>query len=713
LRSFQDEQPGLEVSDFQSNDDLITPRFDKQPGLETVQPDLEPVQPGLEAFQPTRTHATPNNTNSSMSGLGTYDQSRQPTGSNAPELYESSMSVQPRPVSTLPQNREGTPHRHSSSLAAVSQSGSSPQIERRGNDTSPSTSPRAGYRGTAAIKPPTEMLGTVDGSTTKDLGIALLVKHQAHEDKVKAKAEAEAAQGKWKWSSFKGTLGGSKRRSRNSGTIKYSDATLTAALEEAATMGSLHLVEFCLSQGGDVNYITAPAKDKYGNDIVRPRNRALIKAVEKNHVAVVQYLATKCDRTTLSLGFLAAVRRSNIDIAKMLISKGADVNYIDITDPEKPCALGLAIHNKDDEARSELLGILYGRKNLKVNVRVNGWAPLVWMIAHKSLHLEAMDLLRAGADVNFLSTDDEGPLYAACEDGYVEWVQRLLDRGAEVSVFSNKGDSPLGAASANENLEIMNLLVAQGATTKDINHSFNVAARDGKLEALKLLKENGADFNNGSVIEASKHGQMHCLRYLIHCGADFNDSSLHMAVERGMWEAVELHLELGADMFTCATGTQYKFRTKGLGSKTHSVLHHLLNCPNRNVEYRAVLAKLPSRINQLDPQFLIDAVIYLDDDILKWTLRKFPSQKNNINTKVFDDSNDSKFINLLWWVDKKLGLVGYRKYHREPKYEARLLAVKAVLLSFGAKRLCFEYFGNEAPSGFKESCHRLPFCFEA
>jgi hypothetical protein len=175
LRSFQDEQPGLEVYNSKSNDDLITLNFDKQLRLGTV-------QPGLEAFQPTHTHATPNDRYSNMSGLGTYDQFRQSTGFelfNDPELYNSSMSVQPRPVSTLPQNKGGTSHRHSSSLATVPQTGSSPQIERRGNDASPSTLPRADYRGTTAINPPTEMLGTIDGSTTKDLGIALLIKHQA------------------------------------------------------------------------------------------------------------------------------------------------------------------------------------------------------------------------------------------------------------------------------------------------------------------------------------------------------------------------------------------------------------------------------------------------------------------------------------------------------------------------------------------------------
>jgi hypothetical protein len=200
---------------------------------------------------------------------------------------------------------------------------------------------------------------------------------------------------------------------------------------------------------------------------------------------------------------------------------------------------------------------------------------------------------------------------------------------------------------------------------------------------------------------------MHCLRYLVECGADFSDGSLHMAVEHGMWEAVELHLELGADMFTCATGIQYNFRTKGLGSKKHSVLPHLLNCPNRNAAYRAVLEKLRSQLSQLDPDFLIDAVIYLDDDILKWTLRNFPRERDRINTLVFA-LGYPHLCSLLWWVDVKLGLRSYR-VHQESKYKAGLLAVKAVLLSFGAKSV-------ETTSekwGVKGSSRALCACFEA
>ncbi len=94
---------------------------------------------------------------------------------------------------------------------------------------------------------------------------------------------------KRKWKSLKGLLGGSKRSS-HSGSIRYSDVALTAALEEAALSGSLPLVEFCLSQGSDVNYTSPLGRDKDGSyvkGLKKPRNRALTNAIEQGHVVVV------------------------------------------------------------------------------------------------------------------------------------------------------------------------------------------------------------------------------------------------------------------------------------------------------------------------------------------------------------------------------------------------------------------------------------------
>jgi hypothetical protein len=182
-----------------------------------------------------------------------------------------------------------------------------------------------------------ELIGTTSGSTTKGQGTAIFNKHQ---EKL----------GQSKSTSLKGKIGRSKGFSGAFGSIKYSDDVLTAALEEAATLGSLPLVDFFVSQGSDVNSTSALAKDKYGTVIMdcdKPRNRALILAIEKNHVPIVNYLVTRCDQIQLSGGLLSAVDHSRTSIAKMLLAKGADVNHQDTSQSCKRYALGLTIQNED------------------------------------------------------------------------------------------------------------------------------------------------------------------------------------------------------------------------------------------------------------------------------------------------------------------------------------------------------------------------------
>lgn len=87
-----------------------------------------------------------------------------------------------------------------------------------------------------------ELIGKTSGSTTKGQGTAILNKHQGK-------------LGQSKLTSLKGKISRSKGFSGAFGSIKYSDDVLTAALEEAATLGSLPLVDFFVSQGSDVNSI--------------------------------------------------------------------------------------------------------------------------------------------------------------------------------------------------------------------------------------------------------------------------------------------------------------------------------------------------------------------------------------------------------------------------------------------------------------------------
>lgn len=71
-------------------------------------------------------------------------------------------------------------------------------------------------------------------------------------------------------------------------------------------------------------------------------------------------------------------------------------------------------------------------------------------------------------------------------------------------------------------------------------------------------------------------------------------------------------------------------RKTGLGNRRHSVLPHLILVPNKNASYRVVMQKLFPLFKTLEPGLLLDAVISLDNDLMKWIMREFPAEKEPI-----------------------------------------------------------------------------------
>lgn len=271
-----------------------------------------------------------------------------------------------------------------------------------------------------------ELTGTISGTTIKEQGITILNKHQEQ-------------LGENKWRSLKGKFGGSKRRSGVFASSTYSDPVLTAALEEAATMGSLPLVEFFISQGSDVNYTSPLAKGKDGTVIMddnKQRNRALNLAIAENHLPIVEYLCTQCDQVQLSCRLLTAVEYFRKEIAKLLVRSGDDANFMD----DERCSLELAIGNEHSlEMRKELLDILNASNRLNVDTLIHGAKPPLMFALSRGRRLEAMWLLRAGANVALVGTDGGGPLHVACKQTDAEWTHQLLDSGASPTARTKTG----------------------------------------------------------------------------------------------------------------------------------------------------------------------------------------------------------------------------------------------------------------------------------
>ena len=62
-------------------------------------------------------------------------------------------------------------------------------------------------------------------------------------------------------------------------------------------------------------------------------------------------------------------------------------------------------------------------------------------------------------DVNKCDNDDRSPLYAACQGGYTDIVEVLLENNADINLFTFDGDSPLSISCSAGHSNIVEMLL--------------------------------------------------------------------------------------------------------------------------------------------------------------------------------------------------------------------------------------------------------------
>lgn len=154
---------------------------------------------------------------------------------------------------------------------------------------------------------------------------------------------------------------------------------------------------------------------------------------------------------------VAAVKTHNLEIVRLLLEHGADVN-----------GSANALMYACDKGDLEIVRLLleYGAD---VNLK-DYWGTNALKSACRQLNPEIVRLLlEHGADVNAQDSRGESALMYACNQGNPEIVRLLLDHGADVNLLTRKwyGLNALGKAysmrSGTTKKEIVDLLVAHGA----------------------------------------------------------------------------------------------------------------------------------------------------------------------------------------------------------------------------------------------------------
>ncbi|KAJ7112597.1 hypothetical protein C8R44DRAFT_882361 [Mycena epipterygia] len=258
-----------------------------------------------------------------------------------------------------------------------------------------------------------------------------------------------------------------------------------------------------------------------------------------------------------------ASRLGHINIVRLLLEKGADVNT---ADAEHGSALQAACSGGHTETVRLLL-----EKGADVNAEGGEYGNALQAASYGGSPEIVRILLKEGADVNAEGGSYGTALQAASYGGSPEIVRILLKEGADVNAVGGEYGNALQAASYHGSPEIVRILLMEGA---DINaeggeygNALQAASYTGSLEVVRLLLENDADVDAtgglyGSALQAAcVTGKKEIVRLLLEKGADVNaaggryGTALRAASYWAHTEIVELLLKKGADVN--ASGGKY------------------------------------------------------------------------------------------------------------------------------------------------------------
>lgn len=224
--------------------------------------------------------------------------------------------------------------------------------------------------------------------------------------------------------------------------------------------GSINIVEFLIQQNVNLFFT-----DKRGWSLLHAACYNIFP--KDDHLSVINLLLDQKLETSFTCNngftplYFASVGDS-IDIVKLLLNRGADVNH----HTERSCtSLHIACKWKDIffmRGKNTTISLLdKDGKSFKVDVSKFG-SPYPIHIQYSSydIHRSIVQLLlEHQADISVRNYKGQTALHIACESGDNDVVQMLLAKKAHITVCDYEGNSPLDLACQREHTYVVKLLL--------------------------------------------------------------------------------------------------------------------------------------------------------------------------------------------------------------------------------------------------------------
>uniref|UniRef100_A0A674N186 Euchromatic histone-lysine N-methyltransferase 2 n=1 Tax=Takifugu rubripes TaxID=31033 RepID=A0A674N186_TAKRU len=259
------------------------------------------------------------------------------------------------------------------------------------------------------------------------------------------------------------------------------------ALHAAAQRGLLDICYMLVQAGANVD-----AQDK---DLRTP----LVEAIINNHIEVARYLIQSgaCVYHVVEDGYTGlhhAAKLGNLEIVNMLLETGqVDVNA---QDSGGWTPIIWAAEHKHLDVIKVLLnrGADVNIADKELNVCLH-WAAYAGSVDIAEL------VLNAGCSLSSVNTHGDTPLHIASREGYLECVRLFLSRGADIDIMNREGDTPLTLARPDSPVWValqINRKLRRGISNRDIAQGYenvpipcvNAVDEEGCPSDYKYVSEN-------------------------------------------------------------------------------------------------------------------------------------------------------------------------------------------------------------------------------